>query len=159
MSSAHEAAVDALMRQPFPDIAYGRRDAFGDVDHHVARLSVTQDFWDDRGEEVVGPVRDAIEQERDRLAEAFSKRWGPAEEVNFWGDGEHRNPADLEDGEAVDFFRSQTSGMLAWSCPEHNQWVALAVIQADPELPFALFVAVGAGSAWSATGSSGLDRG
>lgn len=152
MSSAYEPSVDALMRQPFPEIAYGRRDAFGDVDHHVARVSVTQDFWEDRSEAVVEPVRDAIERERDRLAEALSERWGPAEQVDLWADGYpwQERPGDPGDGAAVDFFRSQTSQMLAWSCPEYSRWAALAVIQAAPELPFELFVAVGAGLSWSA---------
>ncbi|GLY07795.1 hypothetical protein [Actinoplanes sp. NBRC 101535] len=113
------------------------------MDHHVARLAVTQDFWEDRSEEVVGPARDAIDHDHDRLAAALTARWGPAEEVDL---GE----TDRELGEAADFFRSQTRDMLVWSCPTYSRWVALAVIQADPELPFELFVAVGAGPTWSA---------
>ncbi|MBU2667067.1 hypothetical protein KOI35_26520 [Actinoplanes bogorensis] len=95
MRSTYETAVEALLRQPFPELAYGRREAFGDVDHHVARLSFTQDFWDDRSEDVVEPARDAIDQERARLAEALSTRWGPAERVDLWADGPSGRPGDF----------------------------------------------------------------
>ncbi|MBB4691109.1 hypothetical protein [Paractinoplanes abujensis] len=137
MITEHEAAVDALLRKPFPETAYGRRAAFGGADHHVVRLSASPEFWEDRSEDVVGPAREAIEGEHDLLAQALSARWGPAESVSLLP------PA--HDDAVTEFFGNWTGEMLAWSCPEFGRWVGLAVVQADPELPFELFVAVSNG--------------
>lgn len=150
VASEHEPVVDALVRGPFSETSYRTRDAFGGTDHHVVRLSATQDFWDDRSEEIVGPALNAIERERDLLADILSERWGPAETVDFWGDdfSWERYQAGDRDGGIVDFFRGGAGEMLAWRCPEHGRWVVLAVYQADREFPFELYVGVEAGLAW-----------
>jgi hypothetical protein len=151
--SEHEPAVDALLRKPFAESAYGRRAAFGDVDHHVVRLSASREFWEDRSEEVVDPAREAIEREHDLLARALSERWGPGAVVQLWDGG----PPPHFDDAVADFFCNWTGVMLAWACPELDRWVGLAVTQADPELPFELFVGVSSGVSWPQLGS-GSDK-
>ncbi|MBL7259884.1 hypothetical protein [Paractinoplanes lichenicola] len=135
--------MKALVRKPFPEGAYGRRAAFGNVDHHVVRLSASQEFWEDRSEEVVGPARAAIEREHDLLARALSQRWGPAETVQLDDDG----------GAVAAFFGDGAETMLAWSCPEFDRWVGLAVVQADAELPYELFAGVSRGVDWPGRGA------
>lgn len=147
MASEHEAVVEALLGRPFSQTPYGGRDAFGDVDHHVLLLSATQDFWDDRSTKVVEAALRAIERERDTLAEALDARWGPAETVDLWSDGQSWSDH-LGGGGPVDFLRGLAAEMRVWSCSGPDRWVALVIGQEDSELPFELFLAVGAGREW-----------
>ncbi|GAA4019152.1 hypothetical protein GCM10022247_48500 [Allokutzneria multivorans] len=100
-------------------------------------LQESQDFWDDRSEEVVDAAHAEIEAAHQALAAALTERWGEPKKVDL---GPY-----LEDDEADEEPMSHLSQLcgdvLVWQ--RESDWLALAIGQADAEFPIQLLAAAG----------------
>ncbi|MFG2430757.1 hypothetical protein [Streptomyces sp. NPDC048590] len=142
----HLSTIDALAVQPFPEEAYADFSGNGGPAHRVRDLQVSRDFWDDDDGlawvEAEADMRACL----DALAARLTTRWGKA----FFVDLGPYLIAGCE-GEIVpeplDFLSQQVVSMQVWPLPDSGRWLALALGQADKELPLILFAAVGQASA------------
>ncbi|GAA4583483.1 hypothetical protein GCM10023194_20920 [Planotetraspora phitsanulokensis] len=132
------AIVDGLLTLPFPgkDTHVGFRST--GPSYHVCVLQASQDFWNDRSEEIVETAQAEIDATLQSLVDALTVRWGGPEAIDLgpypWSEGPTPEPMNQ---------LCQLSGeMLIWRHLEVGRWVALAVGQSDPELPIELLVAV-----------------
>ncbi|MGW2561515.1 hypothetical protein ACWCXB_20110 [Streptomyces sp. NPDC001514] len=134
----HLATIDLLRARPFP-AEPGRSDV-GDSGpgFHMAELSRSEDFWEDRSRWEI--VEEQYEAEREALALLLSERWG---EAQVFGLGSLLARS-IEDGEEI----PEPWGTLSNSVPDvhlwrvDGRWVVLGVSQQDPELPFQLLAVV-----------------
>jgi hypothetical protein len=131
--------IDALLALPFPvkDTREGSRR--GGPCFHLDVLQASQDFWDDRSEEIVEAAQAEIDAAFRRLAAALTARWGESQTVDLepYLRGEDQAP------EPMDQLCLVSGEMFVWRPLGGGRWVALAVGQADPEWPIELLVAVG----------------
>ncbi|MFD3698845.1 hypothetical protein ACFWUZ_22315 [Streptomyces sp. NPDC058646] len=111
-------------------------------------LRESQDFWEDRSEEVVEAAERELEADLAALAEILTSRWGHPETVELWPylgsegpDPQHSAP------EPLLFLCNVAGNMQVWRPPDSDRWLALAIGQADPEFPLQLLAAVGVASA------------
>ncbi|UKY54738.1 hypothetical protein [Streptomyces inhibens] len=140
------ATIDELAVQPFPEATYADTSGEGGPEHHVRVLMVSRDFWDDDdGQAWVGAEAE-LQTCLDDLAARLTTRWGNAFVVDL---GPYLS-ASCE-GEPVpeplDYLSQQVVRMQVWPLPDSGRWLALAIGQADKELPLILFAAVGRASA------------
>ncbi|MDA2813832.1 hypothetical protein O4J56_24515 [Nocardiopsis sp. RSe5-2] len=152
-----EAVVDDLLALPFPREQEREGDRRGGPGYHVHVLRASEDFWEDRGEEVVEAAEKEIDTAFQALVEALTTRWGEPERVDLTP-YLHREPVERP---FIDPFGLRTpraegpvpepiselcmlaSTMLLWRPPESGRWVCLAVGQNDREFPIELLAAVG----------------
>ncbi len=99
----------------------------------------SQDFWDDRSEDVVQAAEEEIAAALEALVTALTSRWGRPEVVDLWRDLGGDSPPVPEPMNEL----SQFSGRMSVWHPGAGRWVALAVGQADPEFPILLLAAIG----------------
>lgn len=144
------AVVDSLAALPFPEreTRPGRDGTWGGPGHHLAVLRESQDFWDDRGEELVEAAEREVEADRDALAAVLTGRWGEHETVDLWPylSIDNPDPGFVAD-EPLRFLCGVAGEMRMWRLPDSDRWVALAIGQADREWPIMLLAAVGRASA------------
>ncbi|MEV4808156.1 hypothetical protein AB0K18_49930 [Nonomuraea sp. NPDC049421] len=141
------AAIDRLLACPFPseeeqgapaDKGYEGYRSSG-PHSHLCFLKASQDFWDDRSEDVVEGAEKEIAAAFEEVAVALTSRWGRPEVVDLWpGLGDESSPVP----EPVNELRNYSGTMSVWY-PGAGRWVALAVGQADPEFPVLLLAAIG----------------
>ncbi|MEV7522591.1 hypothetical protein [Streptomyces sp. NPDC091371] len=135
--------VDELLTRPFPATATADATGHAGPGHRVRYLRVSQDFWDDDGQEW-DRAHAELEACLDDLSRTLSARWGDPLTVDLWAwltagfDGE-RAPEPLE------YLSQHAVSMRAWPLPEGDHWLGLALGQADKELPLVLYAAVGTG--------------
>ncbi|MFF5212936.1 hypothetical protein [Streptosporangium sp. NPDC000396] len=141
------AIVDDLLVLPFPAMdtrESPRKDTWqgyrsSGPGYHVYVLQASQDFWDDRGEEIVEAAEQEIDATLQVLVTALTTRWGAPETIDLWPYLESEGPAP----EPMITLCQLSGEMLVWRRPEAGRWVALAVGQADREFPIVLLAAVG----------------
>jgi hypothetical protein len=152
-----EAIVDDLLALPFPQEDVRDGDRRSGPGHHVQVLQASQDFWDDRGEDVVEAAEEEIDAAFQALVAALTERWGEPEPIDLSPYLErglvqrpvidrlgHRTPPAPDPvPEPINQLCMLSSTMLLWRRPESGRWVALTVAQADPEFPIQLLAAVG----------------
>ncbi|MGW4675296.1 hypothetical protein [Streptomyces sp. NPDC004324] len=139
------STIDALAVQPFPEVTYDDTSGGGGPEHHVRDLQVTRDFWDDDDGQAWVEAEADLQARLDALAACLTDRWGRAFVVDL---GPYLS-ASCE-GEPVpeplDNLSQQAVSMQVWPLPDNDRWLALAIGQADKELPLILFAAVGRAS-------------
>lgn len=136
------AVIETLLALPFPVTHAQGRDRSSGPGYHVCVLQASQDFWDDRSEEVVEAAREEVGTTFQALVTALTARWGEPEPIGLerylWSESPSPEPMNQ---------LCQLSGeMLVWRRPEVDRWIGLAVGQGDPELPIELLAAVGEAS-------------
>jgi hypothetical protein len=149
-ADTHLSIIDELTASPFPDREgrqrgrQGNGGGWGGPGYLVAVLRASQDFWNDRSEEIVEAAEQELESDLAALAAILTARWGSGETVDLWPylgtDG--TDPAHVAP-EPLGFLSNLTDSMQVWRLPSSGRWLALAVGQADRELPFELLAAVG----------------
>lgn len=133
------AIIDDLLALPFPtkDIREGCRSS--GPGFHVYVVQASQDFWDDRGVEIVEMAQVEIDNSFEALATALTARWGEPHTVDLepylWGEDRALEP--------MNRLCQLSSEMFVWQPQGADRWVGLAVGQGDPELPIELLLAVG----------------
>ncbi|GAB3851160.1 hypothetical protein ACFPIJ_52740 [Dactylosporangium cerinum] len=133
------AIVDRLLAQPFP--GEGTRDGSqsSGPGFHVYVLQASQEFWDDRSEEVVEPAQAEIDAAFQDLAAGLTARWGEPQVVDLepylWSDDEVPEP--------MARLCMLTLRLSVWRPPGTDRWVGLAVGQADAEFAIELLLATG----------------
>ena len=135
------AWIDEDSAAPFPTKETSSGARVHGPGFHLAPLSVSRDFWDDRSAEVIETAEEGIEADRDEVAAALTERWGPPEVIDL----EPYLEADLAGAEVPDPVGHLCSGvdLWVWLIPSTGRWVGLSVVQDDRELPFVLYAAVG----------------
>jgi hypothetical protein len=132
-----ESIVDDLFSLPFPRDE--TPDRSGGPGYHLRVLRASQDFWDDRDEEIVEAAEEEIDAAFQALVTALTARWGDPETIDLepylWSE----DPAP----EPIIRLCQLSGSMLVWRRPEAGRWLALTVGQADPEFPIELLAAVG----------------
>ncbi|MCU7826774.1 hypothetical protein [Kitasatospora sp. DSM 101779] len=140
------STIDSLAVQPFPEVTYVDASGGGGPEHHVRELQVSQDFWDDDDGQARVEAEAELQACLDDLAARLTTRWGNAFVVDL---GPYLS-ASCE-GEPVpeplDYLSQQVVSMQVWPLPDNGRWLALALGQADKELPLVLSAAVGQASA------------
>ncbi|WP_431961708.1 hypothetical protein [Actinacidiphila sp. bgisy160] len=107
-------------------------------------LQESQDFWEDRGEEIVEAAERDIEDARLALDAALTDRWGEPEVVDLWPYlGLDDAGPDVVAPEPMSFLCGVAGSVRVWRLPSTGRWLGLAVGQADPEWPVQLLAAVG----------------
>ncbi|MFB7618811.1 hypothetical protein [Kitasatospora sp. NPDC056181] len=155
MSSQHGAAgsaddqlsiIENLIDLPFPrqDENPGREGGWSGPGYHLAVLRESQDFWDDRSEEVVEAAEQELEVDLVVLTATLTGRWGSPTSVDLWPylGFDHPDP-DYTAPEPLVFLSNVAGSMQVWQRPSTGRWFALTIGQADPEFPFQLLAAVG----------------
>ncbi len=155
-ADAHLSAVDDLVARPFPEQKRqpGKGGKWGGPGYYLGVLRESQDFWDDRSEEVVEAAERELEADLAALAGSLTSRWGRPETVELWPylglddpDPQHSAP------EPLAFLSTVAGSMRVWRLPDSDRWLALAIGQADPEYPLQLLAAVGVASALERPGA------
>ncbi|MGH3432152.1 MAG: hypothetical protein ACRDQB_04880 [Thermocrispum sp.] len=149
------STIDALSVQPFPEVTYADTSGGGGPEHHVHELQVSRDFWDDDDGQARVEAEAGLQACPDDLAADLTTRWGNASVVDLGpylsaGCGGEPVPGPL------DHLSQQAVSMQVWSLPGSGRWLALAIGQADKEMPFILSAAAGQASAlgWVTSGRS-----
>ncbi|MEV6979407.1 hypothetical protein [Kitasatospora sp. NPDC093806] len=136
------STIDSLAAQPFPEAAFADATGCGGPEHRVRVLHVSRDFWEDDDGQAWAEAETDLRARLDDLAARLTTRWGSAYVVDL---GPYLSAGC--DGEPVpeplDFLSQQAVSMQAWPLPTGDRWLALAVGQADKELPLVLLAAVG----------------
>ncbi|WP_328761693.1 MULTISPECIES: hypothetical protein [unclassified Streptomyces] len=149
-ADAHLSAVDDLIARPFPEqkVPQGKEGRSGGPGYHLAVLRESQDFWDNRSEQVVEAAERELEAALAALAKSLTSRWGSPETVDLWPylgfddpDPKYSAP------EPLVFLCNVAGSMQVWRLPDSDRLLALAIGQADPEYPLQLIAAVGVASA------------
>ncbi|WP_246079762.1 hypothetical protein [Nonomuraea mesophila] len=141
------ATVDSLLARPFPGEAEQVAPAGKPWEgyrssgprSHLCFLKASQDFWDDRSEDVVEAAEEEIAAAFEELATVLTSRWGRPEVVDLSPDLEDEGSPVPEPMNELGLYSGE---MSVWH-PGAGRWVALAVGQADPEFPVLLLAAVG----------------
>ncbi|MFE7332068.1 hypothetical protein ACFU8W_45810 [Streptomyces sp. NPDC057565] len=140
------STIDSLSALPFPDEKGwpGMGGQWGGPGFHLAVLRESQDFWEDRSNEIVEPAERELEAELAGLAAVLTERWGAPETIDLWPYLGFDNPdPDFRAREPVAFLCGVAVDMRVWRLPNSERWIGLALGQADPEWPFQLLAAVG----------------
>ncbi|MEU6198342.1 hypothetical protein [Streptomyces sp. NPDC047061] len=140
------STIDALAVQPFPEVTYADASGGGGPEHHVRELQVSRDFWDDDDGLAWVEAEADLRACLDHLAARLTTRWGNAFLVGlgpYLSAGCEGEPAP----QPLDYLSQQVVSMQVWPLPDSGRWLALALGQADKELPLILFAAVGRASA------------
>ncbi|MFC3572027.1 hypothetical protein ACFOZ0_01720 [Streptomyces yaanensis] len=140
------ATIDALVVQPFPEVTYVDACGGGGPEHHVRELQVSRDFWDDDDGQAWVEAEADLQACLDDLAARLTTRWGNAFVVDL-GPYLSAGCEGVPVSEPLDYLSQQAVSMQVWPLPDSGRWLALAVGQADKELPLILFAAVGQASA------------
>jgi hypothetical protein len=136
------STIDALAVQPFPGAACADASGDGGPEHHVRELQVSRDFWDDDDGQAWAEAEAGLRACLDDLAAHLTTRWGNAFVVDlgpYLSAGCEGEPVP----EPLDHLSQQAVSMRVWPLPGSGRWLALAIGQADKELPLILFAAVG----------------
>ncbi|MEV6582730.1 hypothetical protein AB0M92_31730 [Streptomyces sp. NPDC051582] len=147
---AHLSAVDDLVARPFPaqELRPGTDGGWGGPGYHLALLRESQDFWDDRGEELIEAAERELEADLAALAGTLTSRWGHPETVDLEPYLGFDDPAPAHAApEPLPFLCSVAGRMRVWRLPGSDRWLALTIGQADPEFPLQLIAAVGLATA------------
>ncbi|MEU6971957.1 hypothetical protein AB0A71_30330 [Kitasatospora aureofaciens] len=139
------STIDALAVRPFPEVTYADASGGDGPEHHVRELQVSRDFWDDDGQ-AWGEAEADLQACLGDLAARLTTRWGHAFVVDlgpYLSAGYEGEPVP----EPLDYLSQQVVSMQVWPLPDRGRWLALAIGQADKELPLILFAAVGRASA------------
>ncbi|OKI25099.1 hypothetical protein [Streptomyces sp. CB03911] len=145
-TEAQLSIIDELSALPFPrqEGRPGRDGGWGGSGYHVAVLRESQDFWDDRSEETVEAAEKELEADLDALAALLTARWGAPTMVDLWPYLGFDNPdPEFMAPEPLGFLANVAGSMQMWQPPSPGRWLALAIGQADRELPFQLLAAIG----------------
>ncbi|WP_327174155.1 hypothetical protein OG599_01940 [Streptomyces sp. NBC_01335] len=138
----HLSTIDALVVEPFPEAPCADATGSGGPQHHIRVLQVSRDFWDDDDGRAWVQAEAGLMACLDDLAARLTTRWGDAFVVDL---GPFLSAA--LDGESVpeplDDLSQQVVSMRVWPLPDGDRWLALAVGQADKELPLILYAAIG----------------
>jgi hypothetical protein len=140
------STIEALAVQPFPEVTYVDSSGGGGPEHHVLELQVSRDFWDDDDGQAWVEAEAELQACLDDLAARLTTRWGHAFVVDlgpYLSAGCEGKPVP----EPLDYLSQQAVSMQVWPLPDRGRWLALAIGQADKELPLILFAAVGRASA------------
>jgi hypothetical protein len=140
------STIDSLLAAPFPDREErpGKEARWGGPGYHLAVLRQSQDFWDDRSEDVVEAAERELEQDLAAAAGTLAARWGSPETVNLWPylGLDHPDPGFVAPQPLL-FLSGVAGSMQGWRPAGSDRWLALTIGQADPEWPFQLLAAVG----------------
>ncbi|MFD7785464.1 hypothetical protein ACFV4Q_20575 [Streptomyces nojiriensis] len=150
MRSAKELlhVVESLHAMPFPQQEEKTAHRRGGRGYHVAVLVESQDFWEDRGSEVVEEAEESIAAGLTGLAVLLTERWGAPETVDLGPYLGFDNPdPDFQAPEPMGFLCGLADSMQVWRPAASDRWIALAIGQADPEWPLQLLASFGEGSA------------
>ncbi|MEU2680716.1 hypothetical protein ABZ638_27915 [Streptomyces sp. NPDC007107] len=137
--------LDALAVLPFPEAACADTSGEGGPAHHLRYLQVSRDFWDDDDGQAWVEAEAGLRGRLDELATYLTARWGHASVVDlgpYVVAGCEGEPVP----EPLDFLSQNVVSMRVWPLPDGDRWLALAIGQADKELPLMLFAAVGLAS-------------
>ncbi|MEV0536852.1 hypothetical protein [Kitasatospora sp. NPDC050463] len=148
-TEAQLSIIDELSALPFPEQEGkpGISGGWGGPGYHVAVLRESQDFWDDRSEEIVGAAEKELEVDLDALEVVLTARWGGPTTVDLWPYLGFDNPdPEFTAPEPLGFLCNVAGSMQLWQSPSSGRWLALAIGQADRELPFQLLAAIGEAS-------------
>ncbi|MFE5209325.1 hypothetical protein [Streptomyces sp. NPDC056600] len=140
------ATIEALAVQPFPEVTYVESSGGGGPGHHVRELQVSRDFWDDDDGQAWVEAEAELKACLDDLAARLTARWGHAFVVDlgpYLIAGCEGEPVP----EPLDYLSQEVVSMQVWPLPDRGRWLALAIGQADKELPLILYAAVGRASA------------
>ncbi|MBL3669858.1 hypothetical protein JL475_28515 [Streptomyces sp. M2CJ-2] len=138
--------IDRLSALPFPDseVKPSTKGEWGGPGYHLAVLRESQDFWDDRSEDVVEAAEREMEADFAALAGSLTERWGAPETVDL---GRYLGFAEPDPGfrapKSLGFLSGVAVSMQVWRLPSSGRWVGLTIGQADPEWPLQLLVAFG----------------
>ncbi|MFE2109202.1 hypothetical protein ACFXAF_25525 [Kitasatospora sp. NPDC059463] len=140
------STIDALAVQPFPEVTYVDASGGGGPEHHVRDLEVSRDFWDDDDGHAWVDAEAELQARLDDLAARLTDRWGSAFVVDL---GPYLSAGCVGEPvpEPLGHLSQQAVSMQVWPLPDNDRWLALAIGQADKELPLILFAAVGQASA------------
>ncbi|MCX4743935.1 hypothetical protein OG455_00130 [Kitasatospora sp. NBC_01287] len=141
--------IDRLSALPFPRVEErpGKESSWGGPGYHLAVLQESQDFWENRSEEIVEAAEQEIETDLATLTAVLTGRWGEPESVDLWPFLGFDNPdPDFVAPEPLGFLCGVAGDMRVWRLRSSGRWVALVIGQADPEWPFQLLAAVGEAS-------------
>ncbi|MGW4391805.1 hypothetical protein [Streptomyces sp. NPDC004685] len=141
------STIDALVVQPFPEVTYVDASGEGGLGHHVRELQVSRDFWDDDDGQAWVEAEADLRTCLDDLAARLTARWGSAYVVDLGPYLSAGCEGELVP-EPLDYLSQQVVTMQVWPLPDSGRWLALAIGQADKELPLILFTAVGQASAF-----------
>ncbi|WP_089328613.1 hypothetical protein [Actinomadura meyerae] len=130
------AIVDELLARSFPREEEHDGDRSSGPSYHVQVLCASQDFWEDRSEEIVEAAEAEIEAARQGLTEVLTARWGNPEPFDLWPLEEDPAP------EPIDQLSMLSTRMHLWRHATPDRWVALLVGQQDAEFPIELLAAV-----------------
>ncbi|MFE2876364.1 hypothetical protein ACFXG6_20130 [Streptomyces roseus] len=145
-TDTHLAAVDDLLARPFPaqELRWEAHGTWGGPGYHLSVLRESQDFWEDRDEEIVEAATRELEADLAVLAAGLTVRWGNPETVDL---EQYLGYDDLDPQHAVPepllFLSTVASTMQVWRPPDSDRWLALTIGQADPEFPLQLIAALG----------------
>ncbi|WP_327710536.1 hypothetical protein OG912_19980 [Streptomyces sp. NBC_00464] len=134
--------IDALAARPFPEATYADASGGGGPEHHVRDLQVSRDFWDDDDGQAWVEAEAELQACLDDLSVRLTTRWGNAFVVDlapYLSAACEGEPVP----EPLDYLSQQAVTMQVWPLPDGDRWLALALGQADKELPLILFAAVG----------------
>ncbi|MFF2629899.1 hypothetical protein ACFVUN_29560 [Kitasatospora griseola] len=138
--------VEALIDLPFPlqEENSVREGGWSGPGFHLAVLRESQDFWDDRSEEITEAAEQELESDLAVLAATLTGRWGSPTSVDLWPylGLDHPDP-DYTAPEPLSFLSMVAGSMQVWQLPAADRWLALTIGQADPEFSFQLLAAVG----------------
>jgi hypothetical protein len=127
--------IDELLDRAFPAEFVRISGGFSGPGYHLLRLQFSQDFWDVPDLELIEAAFAEMEADLDVLANGLIDRWGRAEEVELW----EYAPGGPE---PLTTLAQSAPKLWAWR-PGGDRFVALAIGQADKELPVELWAAVG----------------
>ncbi|MEU9992478.1 hypothetical protein AB0E10_37895 [Streptomyces sp. NPDC048045] len=148
-TEAQLSIIDELSALPFPEQEGrpGTGGGWSGPGYHVAVLRESQDFWDDRCEEIVEAAEKELEADLDALAAVLTARWGVPTTVDLWPYLGFDNPdPEIMAPEPLGFLSNVAGSMQMWQPSSCGRWLALAIGQADRELPFELLAAIGEAS-------------
>ncbi|MFD3701406.1 hypothetical protein ACFWUZ_35825 [Streptomyces sp. NPDC058646] len=140
------STIEALTVQPFPEVTYVDASGGGGPEHHVRELQVSQNFWDDDDGQAWIEAEGELQACRDDLAASLTTRWGNTFVVDL-GPYLSAGCEGEQVPEPLNYLSQQAVSMQMWPLPDRGRWLALAIGQADKELPLILFAAVGQTSA------------
>jgi hypothetical protein len=131
------SVLDELLAKPLPS-----SDRPGQPTHlHHIDLRVSRDFWDDETrDEVFAPILAEFEADRERLAQAITRRYGPPRHKRLrpYFDG----PQPQEPGTALfSYLTSWFYEVDVWTAG--NRGIVVEVGHADKEMPLQLMLIVG----------------
>ncbi|MFF0392832.1 hypothetical protein ACFYS8_29630 [Kitasatospora sp. NPDC004615] len=151
-TEAQLSLIDELSARPFPEHEErpGTAGGWGGPGYRVAVLRESRDFWEDRSAETVDAAEEELAADLDALATVLTARWGSPRTVELWPylGFDHPDP-EFVAPEPLGFLSNVAASMRLWQPPSSGRWLALAIGQADRELPFELIAAFGEACSWS----------